>query len=318
MSGVDISIVMPVFNTGEYLEQAIDSVLAQTAGAYGVMPTYELLVVDDHSTDPLTLDIYSRYASSANVRVLRNQRGKGAAGARNTGIVCANGEWIGFLDSDDWYLPHALSSRWEFILENPGAKWVAAHFYLCTAERGLQKDPLSTRSPTLYGLVKDDYESGLPTQLKTPVGLFAKYCAVGIHTVLLRRNLLVAKGMFDEDLPRAEDYQLWLKCAVDTDLWYVPQNIAVYRLRQGSLTRRDEPKYFHEHRMLEALLSRPEFTPHTDVLTRRIDYVLDDYCYFYRHQRRYRQAIGWAAIWLRKRPTNIGAWKQLMASLLRR
>lgn len=310
---------MPVFNTGQYLEEAIASVLGQASPFSDDMPSYELLLIDDQSTDPLTLEILDRHGrTSPHVRLMKNQRGKGAAGARNTGIVSARGKWIGFLDSDDYWFPHALTSRWRFIQANPSVTWVAAHFYLLTAERGLQRDPLSRRAPTLYRMIKSDYERAIPSRLEKPVALFAKYCAVGIHTVLLRRDLMLAKGMFDESLVRSEDYQLWFKCAVDQDLWLVPEDIAVYRLRPGSLTRRKEPVFFHEHRMLELLLSHADFAPHADLLKARMNMVLGDYCYYYRREKKYGEAIRWAAIWIRKAPTSFGAWKQLIAAGLRR
>lgn len=318
MNTIDISIIMPVFNTGAYLDEAIASVIAQTAPAGSDMPSYELLVVDDRSTDPLTLGILDRYArTSPQVRVMPNERGKGAAGARNTGVINARGRWVGFLDSDDLWFPHALAARWSFIKTQPSATWVAAHFYLQTIEKGLQKDPLSQRSPTLYGMIKSDYDRAKASRLERPVALFTKYCAVGIHTVLILRDLMVAKGYFDEGLARAEDYHFWLRCAVDQDLWYVPADIAVYRIRPGSLTRRKEPMYFHEDSMIEDLLGRKEFLPYAELLKKRLDFVLADYCWYYRGEKMHREAIKWAARWIAKNPTHPGAWKQLVTALIR-
>lgn len=319
MDAIDISIIMPVFNTGAYLEEAIASVLNQTSSSQGDMPAYELLVVDDHSTDPITLEILERHGlGSSRVRLMKNQRGKGAAGARNTGIIHARGRWIGFLDSDDYWFPHALACRWSFIKTHPTATWVAAHFYLQTDDKGLQRDPLKQRSPTLYHMIKSDYDRGAASRLEKPVALFSRHCAVGIHTVLILRDLIVAKGLFDESLARSEDYQLWLKCAVDQDLWYVPEDIGVYRIRQGSLTRRREPMFFHEHRMLEILLTRAEFAPHAGLLKARMDFVLGDYCNFYRQEKLYRESARWAKKWIIKNPRHFPAWKQLLASVLRR
>jgi glycosyltransferase involved in cell wall biosynthesis len=318
-SDVDISIVMPVFDTGVLLEQAIVSVLSQQPLDGAALPTFELLVVDDHSTDPTTLEIIEACAArDPRVRALRNARSKGVAGARNTGIVAGRGRWIGFLDSDDWWLPHALAVRWRFIAAHPQARWVAAHFLLHTEARGVQHDPLSQRSPTLYSLVRADHERGLPTRLAQPVDLFSKHCAVGIHTVLVAKALIEVKGLFDESLRRSEDYRLWLQCAVNEDLWYLPDDIAVYRLRPGSLTRSDAPAYLHEDRMLQGLIDRNEFAPHRALLRRRIDFVLQDHCYFYRNQRRYREAAAWACRWIATSPLRPAAWKELAAAVLHR
>jgi glycosyltransferase involved in cell wall biosynthesis len=90
-----ISVVIPVYNTkSEYIEEAINSVLNQT------LKEIEIIVVNDGSTDENTLN-YLKTLSNLNLRVI-NQENKGLGGARNTGIENSNGDYIGFLDSDDW------------------------------------------------------------------------------------------------------------------------------------------------------------------------------------------------------------------------
>lgn len=314
-----VSIVMPVFNTGRYLSEAIESVLNQEALADCALPPYELLIVDDRSTDRETRAILQKFVDSdPRIRILQNERGKGVSGARNTGILHARGEWIGFLDSDDLYLPHALASHWNFIRHHRSAKWVAGHFVHLRPDTGIDRTPLAVRSPNLYALIGPDYEARRPSLLPRPLEAFARNCLFPPPAVLIKRELIVEKGLFNEQLPRAEDYLLWLKCAVDTDLWIIPAEVFIHRMRKGSLTLDNEPMFYQEHRLIDLLLDDPAFHDHKPPLLKRLDVVMNDYCYFYRGNLAHNTALHWAMTWARKRPFVPAAWKQLIASALRR
>lgn len=308
---------MPVFNTGSYLAEAIASVLGQIAIGNCELPKYELIIVDDRSDDPLTLSILGTAKKAKNVRVITNERKKGAAGARNTGILHSNSKWIGFLDSDDLWLPDALFVRWRFIEENQNIKWVASHFFLDKPGLGIIKNPLSDRSPTLYATIKDDYDAGRPSCLIRPVEILARNCLLQPGTVLIERQILISQGMFNENLRRAEDYHLWFKCALDTDLWILPFDLLIYRLRPGSLSRGKEPIFACEDQMIDLLLADTRYDQYKQVLLRRLDFVYDDYCYFYRNSKMYIQGVRWALTWILRRPFNPKAWKQMIATLLK-
>jgi glycosyltransferase involved in cell wall biosynthesis len=105
-----VSIVIPAFNQSNYIEQAIQSVLAQS------YPDWELIVVDDGSTD----DTAARIASFTDPRIRYiHQQNKGLPGARNTGIAQATGEYIAFLDADDAYHPEKLVLHIAHLDQNP-------------------------------------------------------------------------------------------------------------------------------------------------------------------------------------------------------
>ena len=107
-----ISIIMPVFNTGAYLIEAINSVLNQQPVSGCELPSFELLIVDDQSIDQETIEILDGASLlDTRIQVFKNQRKKGTVGARNTGIINARGKWIGFLDSDDIWFPDSLGMR---------------------------------------------------------------------------------------------------------------------------------------------------------------------------------------------------------------
>ena len=88
------SIIIPIYNEEAYLREAIDSVLAQTVS------DWELLLVDDGSTDASAAICADYAASDARIRMLR-QPNRGLSAARNAGLAAAKGEWIAFLDGDD-------------------------------------------------------------------------------------------------------------------------------------------------------------------------------------------------------------------------
>jgi len=102
---------MPVFNTKQYLEQAIDSVICQTC------PDWELILVDDGSTDG-SGEMCDDYANKdRRIRVI-HQENRGLSGARNTGMRFASGEFIQFLDSDDWLYPGTLKTVYEAAISS--------------------------------------------------------------------------------------------------------------------------------------------------------------------------------------------------------
>ncbi|MEO8936494.1 MAG: glycosyltransferase [Burkholderiaceae bacterium] len=315
MQKISISVVMPVYNTGHYLSEAVESVLTQQGlDDVGI----ELLVVDDRSTDPATLAVLQSLThSDPRIRVLRNEGCKGVSGARNLGIREARGEWIAFMDSDDYFLPDALASHWQLAQSTPSAQWIAGQFFLLRGA-DIDRTDLARRSPNLYSLIGENHRLNLPTRLERPVDAFARNCILAPPAVLIKRELIVRKGMFDEGLKRAEDYHLWFKCAVDTDLWIIPKEVYIHRFREGSLTTSNEPIFFHEHRMLDLLLEDPSFASHRSALLRRFDVIMADYCHYFRANRAYATAAHWAVIWLSKRPSHVAAWKQLVASTLHR
>lgn len=307
-----ISVIMPVFNTGAYLQEAVNSVLAQRSVEGGTLPAFELLLVDDHSTDPVTVALLEEF-TDPRIKVILNTRAKGAAGARNCGVLHARGEWISFLDSDDLLFHHSLSTRWQVVTGNLGVDWVGAKFRLL-------KPSSDTRAFPPAAVLLDEIPAvAFPpvSRLERPVARFAQSCFIGIMSVLIRKSLLIQKGMFSEALRRAEDYHLWFQCALDHDLWLVDVELAFYRIHDASLTHGHAPRYLHEDAMLEKLETAPDWAPHRALLRNRYDLVMQDSCYFYRGARDYRKASATALQWLRKRPFNKSAWKELLACSLR-
>jgi len=178
-----VSVIIPTYNRGWVIKEAIDSVLAQD------YTEFELIVVDDGSTDH-TSDVLDSYRND--IKVL-SQKNKGVSAARNRGIAEASGKFIAFLDSDDLWLSQKLSVQIEFFNQTPDA-------LICQTEEVWIRNGLRVNPRKRH---------------KKPSGMIFKpsleLCLVSPSAVMIQRNLIDRVGEFDENLPACEDYDLWLR-----------------------------------------------------------------------------------------------------------
>jgi len=204
MNGIvnpSVSVIIPTFNRGWVLREAIDSVLGQKTS------DYELIVVDDGSTDD-TPGILSSYGKD--VRVIR-QPNRGVSAARNRGIAAAKGEYVAFLDSDDLWLPNKLTAQLDFFRTHPAA-------LICQTDeiwirRGVRVNPRKHhRKPS--GMI---FEASLAL------------CLVSPSAVMIKRLLLGEVGTFDEDLRVCEDYDLWLRIGYKYPIYLIERPLIVKR-----------------------------------------------------------------------------------------
>lgn len=178
-----VSVVIPTYNRGWIIREAIDSVLNQDLKAF------EFIVVDDGSTDN-SQEILSSYRDK--IKVIR-QENKGVSAARNKGIVSSSGTDIAFLDSDDLWLPGKLETQLEFFRNNPDA-------LICQTEeiwvRNGRRVNLGKRHKKVSGFF---FEKSL------------ELCMVSPSAVMMKSDLFDKSGFFDETLPACEDYDMWLR-----------------------------------------------------------------------------------------------------------
>ena len=124
MKSIEISVIIPCYNDGIYLNDAIDSLNAQTFG------DFEIIIVDDASSDEETLKILSKLVQN-NIRVIHLEKNSGPSVARNTGIKIAKGDYILPLDSDDKILPTYLEKAKEILdaVEDMGIVYCEAELF---------------------------------------------------------------------------------------------------------------------------------------------------------------------------------------------
>ena len=131
-----VSIIVPVFNTGKYLSACLDSIISQH------FHNFEVLCIDDGSTDELTKNILTRYAErDPRIRVIQ-QKNSGPASARNNGLRNANGLYIAFVDSDDYISEQYIGNLYKSALQN-GANISVADKILCFDENNSQVEKKS-------------------------------------------------------------------------------------------------------------------------------------------------------------------------------
>jgi Glycosyltransferases involved in cell wall biogenesis len=211
-----VSIIMPSYNTGRFITESIRSVLAQT------YTNWELIIVDDASTDN-TDEVVAPYCHpreggdllSSKIHYLKNAQNSGAAVSRNRALREARGKWIAFLDSDDLWTPDKLEKQLAFMAQNG-----YAFSYTRYGEMGEDGKPTGT-------LV------GGPKRI-TKTGMF-NYCWPGCLTVMYNRE--VVGDIQIADIRKNNDYAIWLKACRKADCYLLPETLASYRKRGGSISR---------------------------------------------------------------------------------
>jgi glycosyltransferase involved in cell wall biosynthesis len=208
-----VSVIIPAYNQGHYLGDAIQSVIDQT------YPNFELVVIDDGSTDK-TAQVACSF-SDPRVHYI-HQENRGLSAARNTGILRSSGEFLTFLDSDDMFVADKLETLVNAMQRDPGLGFVAGQAVLID-ENGL---PL--------GKV---FDTPLP---ENPIHLLL-WNPLHVCSVMLRREWQQKVGLFDESLRAYEDWDMWLRLArVGCRMGWVAHPVSFYRFHTRQMTRDKE------------------------------------------------------------------------------
>lgn len=202
-----VSIIMPSYNTAQYIGDSIQSVIEQT------YTEWELIIVDDCSTDHT--DEVVNAIKDDRIRYLKNEHNSGAAVSRNKALREARGRWIAFLDSDDLWHPEKLERQIRFMEENG-----YSFSYTDYSEMDEKSQPLG------------HMVTG-PKRI-TKTGMY-NYCWPGCLTVMYDAPVV---GLIQiEDIKKNNDYAMWLKVCEKAECYLLPEALAYYRKRQGSISR---------------------------------------------------------------------------------
>jgi glycosyltransferase involved in cell wall biosynthesis len=203
------SIVIVCYNQAQFLGQSIQSALAQTH------EPLEILVVDDGSTDQ-TPAVCADFPRVLYIR----QHNQGLAAARNTGLRHTTGDYVTFLDADDQLLPDAVDVGLRRLAAFPDAAFA-------------------------YGAYRNIFSDGSPAPTETPAKVQADHYFhllqgnfIGMHgAVLYRRNALLEVGGFNESLPAAEDYEIYLRMARSHAIASHDNVVAEYRQHDDNMSK---------------------------------------------------------------------------------
>ncbi len=206
-----VSVIIPAYNAAWCVRRAVDSVLAQD------YRDFELIVVDDGSRDD-TAAILATYGAA--LRVVSKPNG-GLSSARNAGIAAARGDYLAFLDADDWWLPGKLARQVALLDGQPGVL-----FCSCTT---------SVRTPEGQALPDWRCCKGEGRALEDIFAVNAFVAGSG-SAVMARRAAFARVGGFDEALRSLEDIDMWMRLAAQGDYACLDEPLAVIEKRAGSMS----------------------------------------------------------------------------------
>jgi len=196
-----VSVIIPTYNRGWILKEAIESVRSQT------YRNFELIIVDDGSTDD-TQDILENFKEEL---VVIRQTNKGVSAARNKGVAFSRGTLISFLDSDDLWKPEKLANQVAFFVSNP-------EIQIC------QTDEIWIRKGKRVNPKK--YHQKPSGMIYVPS---LSLCLVSPSAVMMKKKLFQSVGGFDETFPACEDYDLWLRIGCRYPVPLIEQELVIKR-----------------------------------------------------------------------------------------
>lgn len=211
MSEFKFSVVIPAYNAGNFLKDALESVLNQT------YPFYEIIIIDDGSTDSTKI-LVQRFEDNRIKYHYQNNRGPSKA--RNEGILQAKGDWIAFLDADDLWLENHLEDATTVLLNDASLKWFCCAYQVQNRNIEIKK---IIQNPDRK-IVKFFSE-----QLKTSF--------ICTPTVIIKKEVFNEIGTFNERWKFGEDLNMWFRIGLSYPLVGYSKNIGcVVRRIEGSAT----------------------------------------------------------------------------------
>ena len=228
-----VSVIIPTYNRAALVGRAIKSALLQT------FRDFELIVVDDGSTDS-TAELLEQYQASLTAL---HQPNRGVAAARNRGIHHSCGRLIAFLDSDDEWVDSKLERQVAQYCFND-------NYFICHTDEIWLRDGRQIQQKTKH------HKQG---------GRFferaLELCLISPSSVMISRRLLDKVGWFDESMPAAEDYDLWLRITAFWEVEYIDEPLVIkYGGHADQLSRTTPMIDQYRIRAIEKILRNPELS----------------------------------------------------------
>jgi glycosyltransferase involved in cell wall biosynthesis len=213
-SSVAVSVIVPAYNAAPFIAQTIESVLNQT------FRDFEVIVVNDGSPD--TVDLERELAPYIQRITYLTQSNGGPSSARNLGIRTSRGEYVAFLDSDDFWMPEFLERQLQILKADPRIDLLYSN--------GVVIGDVAYAGRELMSMAPSDG----PITFERVV---SAECTVLTSCVVVRRQTVVDAGLFDERFRRSEDFHLWSRLAFRGARFACHRGVLVqHRRREGSLS----------------------------------------------------------------------------------
>lgn len=243
-----ISVIIPVFNREVELQRALESVFNQS------YKDFEVIVVDDGSSDNSV-----SVAQKFDVKLIKQQN-LGVSAARNSAIKISQGDYIAFLDSDDEWLPHKLEKQISY-------KSVCVHTEEIWVRNGKRVNQMKK------------HQKGAGDQFIPSLDL----CLISPSSVMIKKSVFDEIGLFREDYPVCEDYDLWLKLTSLYEIDFIEEpQIIKYGGHEDQLSRKYKAMDYWRVKSLVWVLENRELVPEKhqavlDVLARKLDILIKGY-----------------------------------------
>ncbi len=225
-----VSVVIATYNMGQYLPQAVDSILQQT------WKNLEVIVVDDGSTDN-TPDVMQNYSNDSRVNYIRNKN-QGQPKAKNCGIKNTKGNFIAFCDADDFWEPNKLEIQIPLFAD---------------PKVGVVYSEVSFIDEHNNSFTKEHHEIRHSGKITNQM-LIENFVPFG--TSVIRRKCIEKNGIFDEEFRMGIDWDLWLRYSLDWEFVYTPEKTYVYRVWSGQMSNNYRGRYDHAKRILTKFVAQ--------------------------------------------------------------
>ncbi len=213
-----VSVVIPTYNRAHCLPLALASVLAQT------YQDFEVIIVDDHSSDNTTQICHRFQEFDDRIQYIRNDKNYGPAKSRNNGIDKAKGEFITFLDSDDLYYIDKIQLQVELLKKHPSTGFCYGYF-ACAHD--------------VFDIKSYDYNRWTAPPNLYPTFLLPNNFFIVTPSVMVRSNILRKVGGFNPNMHVCEDLELWSRILFDTKPVCITKPIVTIHIRKN-----DQINYF--------------------------------------------------------------------------
>ena len=216
MQGPFISVVIPTYNSENFIAKTLETLYSQTYN------NYEVIVSDDGSTDNTVDVVRSLFLqNSSRKKALLINKHEGPGAARNKGIKGASGDWISFLDSDDLWNHNKLESVAGYILKNDDIDLV------CHSLIAIDGSKENLMDPSKY----------FNNKINPFLSIYRENCLY-TPALTVKKSILYQAGLFDTTLPSAQDYDLWIRLGMinNIKMGFIEDSLATHIIREGSIS----------------------------------------------------------------------------------
>ncbi len=226
---INFSVIIAAYNAEKTIKKAIESILNQTYSAY------EIIIIDDGSTDETKTQV-KQFGSK--VHYLR-QENAGVSAARNKGVESAKGEWVCFLDADDWYYPDRLKWHAELINNHPELDFMTGNFDYIDEQGNIIRQSMQS---TKAGRQLLEKANNLPSTIMEGevINDFIAQHFGDTHTLSLPRASFIQLGGYPQGVAVCEDVHFLIRlCAISKKIGVFVKPMAAYYIHSDSATRSD-------------------------------------------------------------------------------